>query len=216
MLSSIFQNIQYTIIMGFVCTSLSNTVFAQDNISVNGLFIGKAIIKINGTPVMFFEGDRKQGITLISANEDQAIIEINGKRQTMFLDLSIATEYSKPVKAVPFGQSSAKEILSVEIVHQAQNIATFAVEYNFGENAEDYILIAQTMVNKKAVKHASYNYVPVKVGRHKTHISIGINETAPQQYQSDHILINFALKKTQKASNADTAKITAFVKNWLH
>lgn len=189
---------------------------AQAKISVNGLFIGKAIIKIDGKPVMFFEGDKKQGVKLISANEDRAIVEIEGKQQTMYLDLSIANEYSKPVKVVPYGQTRANQILNVALVHQTNNIATFKVEYDFAGNADNYVLTAQTMVDKKAVNHASYNYVPLKAGKQLTYITLGIEKAAPATYQSDHVLINFAHKKTNKAFSADSAKIIAFKKTWQH
>lgn len=194
---------------------LNTSAYAQPNVTVNGLFAGKAIIKINGVPTMFFEGDKKQGIKLISANEDQAIVEIKGKRHNMRLDESIANEYSKPVKPIAFGEER-NEIGKVELVHQTHNIVTFAVEYEMSETSTDYQLIAQLMVDKKAVDYASYNYVPLKPGKHLTYITLGIAKTAPAEFESDHILVNFVEMKGKQAAEADNAKIIPLPKRWQH
>ena len=100
-----------------LCTFMSH-VYAQENITVNGLFSGKAIIVVNGNPVMFYEGDTRQGITLLSANENRAVLEIAGKKHTMLLDQSIANEYSKPIKSTRF--SVAENIIHhIELVYQS-------------------------------------------------------------------------------------------------
>ena len=187
---------------------------AEPDISINGLFTGKAIIQIDGQPIMFFEGDKRQGIKLLSANEDRAIIEVGGKRRTMLLDKRIANEYSKPVTAPDLVSKSI--IRRVELVYQAHNIATFAVTYYFSEQSEQYQLMAQVMVDKKAVDYVNYNYVPVKAGEHTTHITLGINEVAPTSFSSDHILVNFMRRQNQQILNADSAKIIALSKQWRH
>ncbi len=194
------------------------TTHAQPEVSVNGLFAGKAIIVIDGKPTMFYEGDKKKGVKLVSANETYAVVVIKGKRHQMVLDQSIANAYSKPVKIVPYGVgvSNKNEITKVELVHQTDNIATFMVAYKFDDAAPDYHIVSKVMVEKEASDYVTYNYVPLKKGEHTTHISLGIDESAPAEFQSDHVLMNFSHTKSKREFDAENAKIIPFKKQWQH
>lgn len=63
------------------------------NVSVVGLFSGKAIVTINGGAQKLLKaGDKTpEGVKLISADSNQAVLEIDGKQQTLSLGQGVAT-----------------------------------------------------------------------------------------------------------------------------
>ncbi len=71
---------------------------AQGKVDVNviGLFQDSAVLVINnGTPRTIKAGQTTpEGVRLISANSQQAVVEINGRRETLGMGQSIATQRS--------------------------------------------------------------------------------------------------------------------------
>jgi len=71
------------------------SVVADDRIKVVGLFKNKAIVTINGKQQVLSKGETTPGgITLISANSREAVIEINGEQRTLVLGSHIGSEFS--------------------------------------------------------------------------------------------------------------------------
>lgn len=69
-------------------------VFAADKIVVSGLFKDKAIVTINGKHTVLTVGKpTPEGIELISANANEAIIEANQQRKKYSLDRSISSNF---------------------------------------------------------------------------------------------------------------------------
>jgi aspartyl protease family protein len=81
-----------TIFIGFFL--LSVTFFSQANIVAVGLMPGMAILEKDGQRLVIKAGEEKQGITLIRADSEQCLIEINGNRQTLLLGASLASGYT--------------------------------------------------------------------------------------------------------------------------
>lgn len=63
------------------------------NVSVVGLFNGKALVTVNGGPQKLLKaGDKTpEGVKLISADSNQAILEIDGKQQSLGLGQGVST-----------------------------------------------------------------------------------------------------------------------------
>lgn len=63
------------------------------NVSVVGLFSGKAIVTINGSTQKLLKAGEKtpEGVKLISADSNQAVLEIDGKQQTLSLGQGVST-----------------------------------------------------------------------------------------------------------------------------
>ena len=84
------------IIMTFL---ISNTVTAANNsgssITVKGLFKGAALLIVDGKHVMLKEGKTKQGITLIKATSQDALLNINGQRQRVGLSRQVGGHYQQ-------------------------------------------------------------------------------------------------------------------------
>lgn len=77
------------------CFSLN--VFAEPNVSVVGLFSGKAVVNIDGKRVVLKQGKSgPKGIKLISATSTEAVIEINGKARKFGLTRDYSSQYSAP------------------------------------------------------------------------------------------------------------------------
>lgn len=81
-----------TIFMGFFLLSLS--FLSQANIVAVGLMPGMAILEKDGQRLVIKAGEEKQGITLIRADSEQCLVEINGNRQTLLLGASLASGYT--------------------------------------------------------------------------------------------------------------------------
>lgn len=78
---------------GLLCLLLSAEVFST-SVEVQGLLKNAAVIKIDGQAVMLRAGERRQGVTLISADSRQAVLEINGQRQTLGISQRINSAYT--------------------------------------------------------------------------------------------------------------------------
>lgn len=75
----------------------SGITFAVDKIVVVGLFKDTAILKIDGQQQLLKAGETSpEGVKLIEANSQEAVIEINGVRKTYELGTHISGEYSQP------------------------------------------------------------------------------------------------------------------------
>ena len=66
-------------------------------VRVEGLFKGAAVLRINGEQVMLRDGmTAPSGVKLIAATSKNALLEIEGKRQTLELHMAIGGQYSEP------------------------------------------------------------------------------------------------------------------------
>ena len=80
-----------------VALSLTNTVAAVEKVTVVGLFKDTAIVVIDGTRRLLRSGDTSpEGVSLISATSEEAVLEIDGKRQRYSLGSQISGSYAKP------------------------------------------------------------------------------------------------------------------------
>lgn len=74
---------------------------AVKRISVQALFTGKAMVSIDGTRRMLSVGKSSpEGVVLISANSNEAVLEVNGKQGTYLLGSEVGTNYMPVVEVV--------------------------------------------------------------------------------------------------------------------
>lgn len=87
-------------LLAVICMLLMSTVVAEDEILVRGLLKNMVVLEVNGVQRMIKAGKTSpEGIKLISSNTKEAVIEIDGKRQTLTLTRRIGGgSYSEPVK----------------------------------------------------------------------------------------------------------------------
>ncbi|MDD5241993.1 MAG: TIGR02281 family clan AA aspartic protease [Sulfuricella sp.] len=80
------SNLLALLLLGTVCAAQATEV------NVIGLFSGKAMVMVNGgKPHMLTSGETSpEGIRLISADSDAAVLEIDGKRQTLNMGKSVS------------------------------------------------------------------------------------------------------------------------------
>ncbi|MCK4706469.1 MAG: TIGR02281 family clan AA aspartic protease [Gammaproteobacteria bacterium] len=82
------------IILFFLMTLES--VWASQDIVVQGLFSGKAVVLIDGQRrIMAVGATSPEGVKLIAVNTDQAILEIDGKQQSYALGSSVSLSFAK-------------------------------------------------------------------------------------------------------------------------
>ena len=88
----------------------ASSVSAVDNISIVGLFRDRAIVMLDGVQRVLIPGKPSpEGVILISANSQEAVLEINGSRKSYKLGERITTQFSAPqsqksVTIAPDGQ----------------------------------------------------------------------------------------------------------------
>lgn len=67
---------------------------AAEDITVLGLFSGKAMLRIDGTQRLLAAGQvSPEGVKLIAADSEQAVIEVNGQQRTLELGSHISSHY---------------------------------------------------------------------------------------------------------------------------
>ncbi len=77
--------------------ALSMDIFAVEKITISGLFNDKAIAIIDGKQRLLKAGEPSpEGVILISANTEEAVIEINGEQNTYKMGHHISGNYKKP------------------------------------------------------------------------------------------------------------------------
>jgi aspartyl protease family protein len=78
-------------------TLLLLSPLAQADVVVKGLFKGAALLEVDGKQKLLKPGEEFHGITLLEANSQRAIAEINGEPQTLLISTYITTHYVEPV-----------------------------------------------------------------------------------------------------------------------
>ena len=72
---------------------------AERLILANALFDGRAMLTIDGRTRMLREGQRSpEGVQLVSATASEAVIEVDGKRQTLALSREVGAAYQAPAR----------------------------------------------------------------------------------------------------------------------
>ncbi len=93
-LYSMYKTFVFSIFIIFYIDS----AFAIEKINVLGLFKNKVIVKIDGKQrVLSVNKISPEGVMLISANSREAVLEIDGIRDTYTLGTHIGGKYKKPV-----------------------------------------------------------------------------------------------------------------------
>ena len=78
----------------FLC--LSDSLFAVEKIVINGLFQNKAVVTIDGKQrILKKDKASPEGVILIESSSEEAIIEVNGERNTYKLGEHIGSSYSQ-------------------------------------------------------------------------------------------------------------------------
>lgn len=77
-----------------VCWFLPTALYAIPRIEVKGLFNGRAVLVIDGKQRLLKQGKTSpEGVTLVTANSKQAVVEVEGARQTLTLSQAIGGAY---------------------------------------------------------------------------------------------------------------------------
>jgi hypothetical protein len=185
---------------------------AAKTITANALFDGKAVLTVDGKQLMLSLGETLQGIKLIEANQYRAILEINGQRQNVYLDKSIANDYSASPQLQRTTEGS--HVISVNLMHQTRNVATFEVDYFYDTALAEYaVLTAKTLAQGKMTPYWSHSFTRLTPGRNLTTITLSVNDKAPPHYDSDEVQFDIHWIKGEKSGLIGT-KIVPFIKRW--
>jgi aspartyl protease family protein len=77
-----------------------STASAVEQIEVEALFAGQAMVRIDGKRrLLKLNKPSPEGVVLISANSREAVIEVDGERRSYPLGSRVSTQYNKPKKA---------------------------------------------------------------------------------------------------------------------
>ncbi len=65
------------------------------NVEVKGLFSGSALIIVDGEQKLLKRGKSFNGVTLVTADSEKAVLEVDGERHTLGLSKRISSSYQK-------------------------------------------------------------------------------------------------------------------------
>lgn len=68
-------------------------------ISVQGLFGGAAVIVVDGQEVLLKRGQERQGVRLIEADSEKAVVQVDGETLTLYLSQHIGSSFAEPGKS---------------------------------------------------------------------------------------------------------------------
>ncbi len=71
-----------------------NSAMAK-NVEVKGLFSGSALIIVDGEQKLLKRGKSFNGVTLVTADSEKAVLEVDGERHTLGLSKRISSSYQK-------------------------------------------------------------------------------------------------------------------------
>ena len=72
-------------------------IYAAPDIQIQGLFSGRAMVSIDGNVQLLREGETSaEGVTLVSADSAQAVVEYDGVSHTVGLSDRIGASYAQP------------------------------------------------------------------------------------------------------------------------
>ena len=97
---------------------------ADPIVQVVGLFKDKAVVKIDGKQRLLSAGQiSPEGVTLISADSKQAVIDFNGERQTLTLSREVMSGFAKPeFKQVSIRKNNRSEYLVSGSINGRSNL----------------------------------------------------------------------------------------------
>lgn len=183
-------------------------------ITANGLFYGKAVLTIDGKQVLMEVGQTRQGVKLIEADEDHAVVMVKGKKRFIYLDKTIAKEYSTPNEFERHDEAKS-HVIKAHLIHQALNLATFQVEYFYREQelGAPVTLSAKTLFRGKDTESWAHSYTRLNPGRHTVAITISMNEQSVDSYLSDAVQFDLVSVKNGETKKSGTY-VMKLVKEW--
>jgi len=195
---------------------------------VKGLTQGRAILSIDGELSVLREGESRGGVTLIRADNRGATLEINGQRQTLGLDRSIAKTYHKPEpdrikragSAFLYRQegevaSGASSLLSVKIVDEQQASVALGVEYIYaGDYGDDVFLTVATLDDGEQTGNAAMSPVKLRKGKHYVELEVASADKAPVVYSSDALQFLVHWNNDGEKQGEIVKRVLPFNKYW--
>ncbi len=83
-----------SILLGGILFAAANT-YASHKIKVMALFTDKAMVMIDGRQRLLKKGKTVQGVTLVSANSEELVLELHGEKKKFKLGSEITTSFKK-------------------------------------------------------------------------------------------------------------------------
>ncbi len=195
---------------------------------VKGLTQGSAILSIDGELSVLREGETRAGVTLISADNRGATLEIDGRRRTLGLDRSIAKTYRTPEPdriaragsaflyrqkgEIPAGASS---LLSVKLVDEQQASVVLGIEYVYaGDYGDDVFLSVATVDDGQQTDNAETAPVRLLKGKHYVELQVISSDKAPVVYSSDELEFTVHWNSNGERQGEILKRVLPFTKYW--
>ena len=214
-------------VSGLILLGHTATAHATEVI-VKGLTQGSAILSIDGELSVLREGETRAGVTLISADNRGATVEINGRRQTLGLDRSIAKTYRKPEpdrieragSAFLYRQKGevavgASSVLSVKLIDEQPASVALGVEYVYaGDYGDDVFLSVATLNDGQQTGNAAMSPVKLRKGKHYVELQVASDDKAPVVYSSDALEFTVHWNTNGERQGEISRRVLPFTKYW--
>jgi aspartyl protease family protein len=104
-------------LLTLLCTHLLSPM-VQADVVVKGLFKGAVLLVVDGQQKLLKQGQEFQGITLLEADSQRAIAEINGQQQILLISTHITTQYLEPVAtAVRIPKNQHRQYITTALIN---------------------------------------------------------------------------------------------------
>lgn len=186
---------------------------AGDDIEVNALFYKHAVLTVDGEQITLTAGETRNGIKLINANGERAIVEINGERRRLTVEAGNARKLTSPEEFQRHTDAKS-HVIDARAVEQSPDKIVFEVDYYCSEKLGQPVrLIAKTLFRYEDTGAWSHSLTPVRPGRHTATITVGMSDDATDGYLSD--AMQFSLSYSRNGTLHETgALVFEFIKEW--
>jgi aspartyl protease family protein len=90
----------------------------QADVVVKGLFKGGVLLVIDGEQKLLKTGQEFKGVTLVEANSQRAIAEIDGQQQTLLISTHITTRYAEPpITTVRIPKNQRRQYITTALIN---------------------------------------------------------------------------------------------------
>lgn len=200
------------------------------HIKVHGLMTDKAIISVNRQHLTLRKGQTINGITLISANSNGAVISVNGKQKLYkmhqniveqgYLDSFIGNQksLSKEQRQLLAGNAliqAKSHIVRIKLITQSENSLDFKVDYFYrGEHGANARLKAIPMFNNLPIDGIAHSYTAINIGRDYAYIKLFSTAQLGRATAIDTILFELQGTEAKDGKYVINRKFYPFSKIW--
>ncbi|GIX21601.1 MAG: hypothetical protein KatS3mg121_0384 [Gammaproteobacteria bacterium] len=192
--------------LGLLALALGGAAGAEPEIRADALYRGKALLWIDGRHRLFAVGDRHDGVRLLAADPERAVIEYRGRRRVLGL--------SPPPEGQDEAAPEGTRILDVERLGEGPDWLDFALRYERrADLPEPVILRARILFHGRDTRSGMHAYTRLPPGRGRVRLRLMLREGLEGALWSDAVRFEILYNDGGRLAAADRHDVP-LVKPW--